>query len=581
MELLQIGRIALIFISWLGYFRILSKKSEVNILFAPMIVMSSQMLILFLAGILNMMKAAVLLLFLFGLLLFIMQIIKEGFKAFFSSFANAGFVFFAIVSVAFYIAIYNAKIIHYDDFSHWALIVKQMLIDDRYPNFENVIMFQAYPPGGATFIYYFCSLSGGGEGLWIYAQGLLELAYILPLFVLCDNKNSLLRIAYCLLFTNFVMCTMHLHQGLLVDILLAVVGAGSMFFVWYCCRKSSIETPNKTLIYTIPLLSACILIKNSGILFAALCSVYMLVKMRKSYKTKYLLVAMVPYLIIPIWNKHCDLVYENAALTKHALSFEYMRLIFNEKTPDYLFWILKKVILFSLQGKELFLVLLMFVITALVVYLCAPDLKKAYFKAILFCAFFYTIYEFGLYLVYVFSMTVDQGLALAGSERYRRTALIILLYVPAVFTMFSFSRANWKKPKSLAGFLAAFLVLLGVWKIDAGNFYTILRTSNNQLRDQMESMISDYNVPSGTSGFVCSYPNGYAGMEFYIYPYLTLSTDFNVVYNADEEILAEAMDYNFLFILDENNPAIEDFVTTNFPDQLGKAVIDMREQDNT
>ena len=241
MELLQFCRIILIFISWMGYCRILSKKTDINMLFAPAIVMSSQMLIMFFAGILNMMMAFTLLLFICGLLLFVFQARKEGLKAFFAPFCSAGFAFFIIAATAYYIASRKANVNSYDDFTHWALIVKQMLTDNRYPNFENIIMFQAYPPGSASFIYYFCTLSGGGEGIWIYAQGLLELAFILPIFVFCSRKYSLPCIAYCLLFANYIMCTLHLNQSLYVDILLALSGAAAMLFVWYYLRENVVR----------------------------------------------------------------------------------------------------------------------------------------------------------------------------------------------------------------------------------------------------------------------------------------------------------------------------------------------------
>lgn len=293
---------------------------------------------------------------------------------------------------------------------------------------------------------------------------------------------------------------------------------------------------------------------------------------------KYLIIALLPYLVLPIWHRHCDLVYENAALTKHAMSFEYMSMLFNQKTPDYLFWLLKRVILFSLQGKEFYLVLMLLFATLLVVLLCAPDLKKAYFKALLFCAVFYTIYEFGLYLVYVFSMSNDQGMALAASERYRRTALIIILYVSAVFTLLSLSKAKFHSLRSFAGVFTAFLVLLGVWKNDAGYFHNVFNISTNHLREEMESLVRQYDLPMGASTLVCSYSNEYDGLELYIFPYLTLSEDFDVVWDADEKKLEKAMDHRYLFILDEENPVIHDFVSNNFPEQLGEAVIDMHLQ---
>ena len=72
---------------------------------------------------------------------------------------------------------------HYDNFSHWALIVKSMSLTNSFPSFKtDVIMFTSYPPGSAVFIYYFIKLVGVTESNAIFAQILLILASITTIF---------------------------------------------------------------------------------------------------------------------------------------------------------------------------------------------------------------------------------------------------------------------------------------------------------------------------------------------------------------------------------------------------------------
>ena len=54
---------------------------------------------------------------------------------------------------------------HYDNFSHWAVVVKNMLITHRFPDaYSAMIDFKSYPLGSSSFLYYFCSVVGSEEG---------------------------------------------------------------------------------------------------------------------------------------------------------------------------------------------------------------------------------------------------------------------------------------------------------------------------------------------------------------------------------------------------------------------------------
>lgn len=49
-----------------------------------------------------------------------------------------------------------------DDFSHWGLIVRTMLVEDGFPAAgDPLITFTSYPPGTACLIYYVCRMVTG------------------------------------------------------------------------------------------------------------------------------------------------------------------------------------------------------------------------------------------------------------------------------------------------------------------------------------------------------------------------------------------------------------------------------------
>lgn len=64
-------------------------------------------------------------------------------------------LYLILFSLIFFFFLFGKKLLEYDSFSHWGLIVKILLQKNRFPNFmeENYLMFQEYPLGSATYIY--------------------------------------------------------------------------------------------------------------------------------------------------------------------------------------------------------------------------------------------------------------------------------------------------------------------------------------------------------------------------------------------------------------------------------------------
>lgn len=70
-----------------------------------------------------------------------------------------------------------------DEFSHWGLVVKNMcLLDDFGTAPLSTVIFRGYPPGTALFAYFLCKLGGGySEGYALRAMALLLFSLLLPL----------------------------------------------------------------------------------------------------------------------------------------------------------------------------------------------------------------------------------------------------------------------------------------------------------------------------------------------------------------------------------------------------------------
>ena len=119
----------------------------------------------------------------------------------------------------------------YDNFSHWALVVRQMLQTDRFPTFmDPIIEFQDYPLGSASFIYFFCkSVGKETESIQMLAQAYMMIVSMLPLFSF-SSKKTFIQTILILATTNFFFVFFLFVTELLVDTLLAVVSAAGMSY---------------------------------------------------------------------------------------------------------------------------------------------------------------------------------------------------------------------------------------------------------------------------------------------------------------------------------------------------------------
>lgn len=567
--LIEIVRILLIILSWMGYSRTIEKRLN-NIYIAPMIAMAGQITVLFIAGLLNVLLFGVIAVFAGGLILFAMEL-KHDAKTLFKTFAREGFVFYAISVVLAYVAVKGDVLTAYDDFSHWGFIVRQMLLNDSYPTFDIYIMFQAYPPGSATFIYYFARLAGGGEDIWLFAQALMIISCILPIFSFSREKHPVITVAFALLATNFIFVFNILILSLYVDTLLAMAGAGTMLY-FYRCRD---DMSAKAVMAGMPLLTMCLLIKNSGIFFALICCIYILYY-SKNIKDKKLVVSLIiPFVLLLLWHRHCDMVFHIPELSKHAMTPEYAKAMIGSKTPGYIFWLTKRVILASLQGNEFYLTLVLMALSFVVVALAAPQLKKTYFKLLFVSAVLYTAYQIGMLLMYIFSMTAEQAYGLAAFDRYRKTVLAVIVYMAVALNIRVISECSYSSLRPLAAVCVAFATLIGTWRMHCGGFQTIFRDIEFPLREQLEGLLEEYDVPEEASYYMCMTPNSYAGVELFLCPYLTLTGNVSGSYHTDVEDLEYAKEYfQYLLIMDEN-PLIQEWIAENFPEQHGKKVIEM------
>ena len=106
-------------------------------------------------------------------------------------------VCFGAVTLAFARLILHLKLLHYDNFSHWAVMVKYLLSANRFPGADTeLVTFLDYPPGSSVFIYYVCLFLGRSQGVMLLAQTALIFACFLAVFGIVEERRRFLLYSF-------------------------------------------------------------------------------------------------------------------------------------------------------------------------------------------------------------------------------------------------------------------------------------------------------------------------------------------------------------------------------------------------
>ena len=331
---MQILKIILFLMLCAGYYMHIKRKNIIKEEFVPIFLISIISLVIYMAGILNFLNITTWMIGIIGVALFIKEIYtiiknKEKINI------NKNIVFLLIMLLWSAIILKGIILTHYDNFSHWGMIIREMLLTDKFPNFESsVIMFSAYPPGTACTVYFICKYLGNSEAIMLFSQSILILTSLYTLFAFCKKENkinyviTLIAIVYLLIGNIFV-------DELLVDTVLSVMGIAGMTIIFYYRKEVK-----KGLVFSIPILTLLMIVKNSGVFFVIIDIIlwsiflYKNISFKQIFKTKYIYLIFLPILAILVWNAHTDLVFESASTSKHSMSIENYSENFSNKDAE-------------------------------------------------------------------------------------------------------------------------------------------------------------------------------------------------------------------------------------------------------
>lgn len=562
-------KLGLLLLSYLGYWEFFRGRCRMNVYFVPAFTVAAQFTVMFLPGLLNFLPEAVWLLYLGGFVLLLDALRREK-LGFVRHYINWGYglLFLALVVMA--LAFRGRIVTWFDNFTHWAVAVKNMLSADRFPTFaQEAVTFNTYPLGSTAMIYYFCRFTSPEEDFWMLAQGFLMLCMVLPMFA-CGKKNGILTAAFLALAGNFLLCYNIPLTELLVDTLLPLAGAAMLLFLHRECMREAEPLP--ICYFALPFLFWVMNIKNAGLLFVFAGAAMLLWHCKKQGKelkgvAVTALVLLAGYFL---WDRHCDYVFYNNTISQHEISLDYFSLHLGEKTLADAWQISCLVARAMVSRRELAVLLGVLAVLWVLTWLLAPERKKGLWALTAFLAAFFLVYGISLMAMYISSMALEAALELQSIDRYIRIWEIMALYLLAVYAAALMGSVRQER-------LVSLLLTVGmawVWVGYYGGIRSIAQPgySDTATRLRYEVPIAEYGVQPGYSYLICA-DNDRDQFPAFLWAYHLDSNRTLQIKVTEEAQLAVEKHYDYVVILDQDNPVIEQWVEKTYPDQAGRTVI--------
>ncbi len=572
---MQIVKVILFITLCVGYYLYVKRKNIVKDEFIPIILISSISLVIYIAGILNLLEITTWVIGIIGNVLFIKEIYaviknKEN--------IISGHIILLLLMFLWAVALLKDAILtHYDNFSHWAMIIREMLLTDKLPNFEStLIMFSSYPPGTACTVYFICKYIGTSEDIMLFAQAILLLTSLYTLFAFCKKKNKINYIIVIIAMIYLLAGNIFIDE-LLVDTALPIVGIAALAIILYYKDDSK-----KGLMFSIPVLTLLIIIKNSGIFFVVIdIAVWMLFLYKNTgfkqiFKTKYILLIFIPMFALVIWNAHTDLVFKSDVITKHSMSIENYIQNFSCKDNMTIYTIFLEMIGQMTDISNRYNQILLVILPAYIIMICLSlknkELRNIIVKMFIVYIVTYILYQLGLFGMYLFSMPTGESLDLAGYYRYFLT-VVLFNFGNLVITLLNFFNvyATDSKYKNIICKLVLLIIIAMPLILNRGLIRAIYTkpVEGIETRNLILSRKNMYNIEEGKSYLIYLSKNSDVNQYYlyYIAKYDFRSANINVIRDFSElEGIYEVFEYDY-FIIIEKDESVEEFLSS-----IGKSV---------
>lgn len=337
--------------------------------------------------------------------------------------------------------LWNSPLVHYDNFSHWAVMVKFITFTGHLPGAsDKLISFTSYPPATALYITQFVHWVGFSDGKMLVGQFLLIWAAAYAIFAaLRDRSRALTSFLLCLtLAVSFVFNVAIRLNNLLVDYVLPILTIAALVGI-FIYRKHPILLSTHVSIFV----AVLFLVKNSATFYVIMIAIYFLYILITNHHWKLRRLLTIPlqwiislgigYLPFAWWNWHVKTTFP---ISKHQISAQaYSKQLSGESHTELVKighkFINQILSLNSLSTKGIILINVILIVTWLFI-LLRKQQKNNLLGVALLLDIIFVAYYVSLFGMYILSMPYAEAIQLDGFERYMGSIVILNLFIGAI-----------------------------------------------------------------------------------------------------------------------------------------------------
>lgn len=569
--IITVLRAILLILSFFGYCFYWNRKG-LDAAFCPAVTVAGIGCAMFFAGILNIMRLTVVCLIVGGLLcgwlarpLKVLRQEKGQPRSYRGLWL---FGLFSLILGLFVLRLHGTVLTTNDNFTHWLTVVREMLLNDRMPNFLSpTVTFQGYPTGTAGFIYFICKTLGiRTDGMVLIAQSVIAASCILTPFGFVKKFRPVpVLIAFGLGIYFLIANTLPDPlfdtpiADLLVDYLISMLAAASLFVM-----MSFRQNPKLAFLWSLPLQIFLVTVKNSGLMFTAVNAIFLAVLALQTAEKKRFRVFGGFFLrgILPgaatffLWSRHVKLVFASGEMSTHSMSLRHYAAVLTDRSGAEILEIIQIFLHRFCSPSAAWMVMgILSGILVLCMIFCPESRKRSggVLAAIWGCYVGFMIFLLGMYLV---SMSYVEAVVLASYDRYERQMLIFLVAAVAVWLLAEVIPAEaGRGRKWLAVVTAALFLILPCSEakhIPKLVIPTDLYTGS--MRQQLEQIRDRYGLPEGDSYFIYSdtVENDYY-YTYWLSTYVFGSLHTHTAYRGNlEQRRAEIANYRWVIVFDHD-----------------------------
>ncbi len=270
-------KLAAVFLSLFGYMTFANDRLKLHPAFTPLFSVSTSVLVIYVFGLVGLLQYGALLIFATGIVLLTCEMWRTFRKKYSAAefFSSSAVIVFTALSIFCIVKMKDMLLLHPDNFSHWAVILKEMCYTDAFPVEGTAVYFRNYPPGSACFAYLFCHIAGYTEGVGLIAHGVIISASLSAVFCKVKRFSKAAIPLCCFAVTVFVLPEL-LSASLgiynyLTDGIIGYVSAACVIAAYYYAGDGK-----RLAAVLISAVAQLTILKTSGRIFAAVVTVLVL-----------------------------------------------------------------------------------------------------------------------------------------------------------------------------------------------------------------------------------------------------------------------------------------------------------------